>query len=325
MLGGTIFAVLLLTVGQQLSTNQASKNPQVHLLRIDEKSPGAERRLERLVARLSQVPRLHYAVSTVEANIHDLNDLRATLQSVPDRSQDIVLAGSGVMAVAAAEHFRNASILFASQHDPWEIGLMSVDSRANPSMTGFTFDFNVVPQLLSILERSNLSVRRVAIVADQYMAGPWTKRAVEMHRQYPAYDFRVLRVDNDLELERCFAQPEADDVDAWILLATATNLRRFKSIVAELERRKKIGVYPTRSDVIAGGLMAYETRDADPYGIWTRQIVLLSQGVPASEIPVEHTSGFELAINLAAADRIGVHFPPSIIKSASAVVFEPNP
>lgn len=69
--------------------------------------------------------------------------------------------------------------------------------------------------------------------------------------------------------------------------------------------------------------MSYETRDPDPYGIWARQIVLLSHDIPAAQIPVEHTSSFELTINLDAARRIGVSFPSKVIKSASLVVFDP--
>jgi putative ABC transport system substrate-binding protein len=295
----------------------------VHLVRIDEAGPAGEQRRRRLIDRLDRVPHLDYDISTVEANVGSLEELEKALAHVPDRKGDIVLAGSALMALAATRHFHEASILFASQHDPWEAGLIA--STSTQPITGFTFDANTVPQLVSILERSNVAVRRIAIVADRFLAQPWTRRADAMQRELPAYRFSVLRVDSVADLERCFASPEADEVDAWVFLGTPIALEQFERIKIELERRKRVGVYPRRVDVMAGGLMSYETREPDPYGIWARQIVLLSHGVPATQIPVEHTSRFELAINLDAAKRIGLAFPPKLIKSASLVVFEPVP
>lgn len=318
---GTVVLLLGLSACAKTAPDPAAKSP-VHLIRIDEATPMGEQRRRRLVERLDRKPHLRYEMSTVEADIDSLDDVRAALASVPDRKGDIVLAGSGLMALAASEHFRNASILFASQHDPWEFGLLSANSQAARSITGFTFDANTVPQILSILQRSNAHVRNVAIIADQLLAGAWTKRAAEMQRRLPLYRFRVWQVDSDDDLERCFAAPEADEIDAWIFLGMPTAFRRFDRIKYEIEKRRKIGVYPRRSDVLAGGLMSYETREPDPYGIWARQIMLLRENVPSSQIPVEHTSSFELAVNLDAAKRIGLQFPPKLVKSAALVVFD---
>jgi putative ABC transport system substrate-binding protein len=296
----------------------------IHLVRIDEAGPAGEQRRRRLVERLDRA-HLDYEIATVEADIGSLDDLGKALAKVPDRKGDIVLAGSALMALAATRHFHEASILFASQHDPWEGGLLSSTSPPTQPITGFTFDANTVPQILSLLERSNVTVRHVAIVADRFLAEPWTRRANAMQRQFPSYRFSVLRVDSETDLERCFREPEAAEIDAWIFLGTPIASKQFERIKTDLETRKKIAVYPRRTDVLAGGLMSYETREPDPYGIWARQIVLLSHGVPVSQVPVEHTSNFELAINLDAARRIGLSFPPKLIKSASLVVFEPLP
>ena len=294
----------------------------VHLVRIDEAGPAGEQRRRRLVERLDRA-HLNYDISTIEADIGSLDDLDKALAKVPDRKEDIVLAGSALMAFAATRHFHEASILFASQHDPWEGGLISPTRAPAQPITGFTFDANTVPQVVSILERTNVAVHHVAIVADRFLAEPWTRRAAAMQQQLPHYRFSVFRVDDELDLERCFAGSQADDIDAWIFLGTPIASKRFERIKSEMEKRKKVAVYPRRSDILAGGLMSYETREPDPYGIWARQIVLLSHGVPVTQVPVEHTSSFELAINLEAASRIGLRFPPKLIKSASLVVFDP--
>ncbi len=322
---GTVLIFGLVSLPGPISDPEVLNGPLVQLVRIDDNSPNAELRRQRLVARLDRTPHLNYAMSTVSANILALEDIREALRSVPDRQDVVVLAGSGLMAQAAAEHFINASILFASQHDPWEVGLMPSTLQAAKSITGFTYDSNVVPQVLSILERSGFPIRRVAIVADQFLAGPWSTRVEDMRKKYGAYQFEVFQVDSDVDLEKCFAGAEADDVDAWIFLSTATYFRRFDRIKTELERRRKVAIYPTRNDVVAGGLMSYETSIPDPYGIWARQIALLSHGIPATEIPVERPSNFDLTINLDAARRIGRRFPPKVVKTASLVVFEPVP
>jgi putative ABC transport system substrate-binding protein len=320
-------ASLLVLAGSTKTSPSPPESPRhaVHLIRIDEATPAGERRRQRLVERLDRVPRLDYVMSTVAADITSTDSVDAALVCVPDRKEDIVLAGSGLMALAARRHFHHASILFASQHDPWEIGIMQKSPVMPQPITGFTFDANPVPQVLSILARSGAHVRRVGIVVDDILGPAWLQRVEALRHALPEYRFDVFRIVDDDELARCFAAPETNDVDAWILYGTPTVFRRIDWIRAELERRGKIVVYPRRTDVEAGGLMSYETREPDPYGIWARQIVLLSEGVPASEIPVEHTSSFELAINLDAAARIGLRFPPKLVKSASLVVYERRP
>lgn len=322
-------AIALSSIALLLCTSSCFRGTNVALpleiIQIDERSPAAETRFRRLTLRLDQVFRRPYSITRIEADITSPESIRSALAQARDTKEMIVLAGSGVMANAAISRFSEATVLFASQHDPAEFGLLSVPRRATERRTGFTYDVNIVPQVLSILARSKIPVRKIAVIADRYLAAPWRDRLAATQLKFPELQFRVYEVNNDLDLQNCFTNADSTNVDVWFMLEGVAFAGQFESIKTELEKRRKIGVYPGREQVDSGGLMAYEPRVSDPFGIWARQISLIADGVLPSEIPVETPSEFTLSINLDAARRIGLTFTTAVIKTSSRVVFADRP
>jgi hypothetical protein len=324
-LGGPFVAGLRRSVGATLfvvctSVLAGPEASPVRLLQVDEQGPSAAVRHQRLVAKLDATLRRPYVLQVLATDIFSLEAIRQSLAQVEDRPDLIVLAGSGLMALAADERFKKAIVVFASQHDLSDVNLAGAIDFDHRARTGFTYDANVLPQILSILNRMKVRTRRVAIIADQYLEQAWLRRTEQMRKEFGGVAFSVFRVDSEEDLERCFRPSDNTWADVWIVLPTVMTLKRFEFIRDRLQAAHRVGIFATQAQVVAGAFMAYEPTFSDPYGIWARQIALLSSGVPARLIPVERPSEYRFAVNLEAARRIGVKIPPKVVKTATLVV-----
>jgi putative ABC transport system substrate-binding protein len=73
-------------------------------------------------------------------------------------------------------------------------------------------------------------------------------------------------------------------------------------------------------DVMAGGLVSYANDPTEAYQRTARLVARVLSGAKPSELPVEQSSKFELAINLKTARAVGLKIPPSILLRANRVV-----
>ena len=91
--------------------------------------------------------------------------------------------------------------------------------------------------------------------------------------------------------------------------------------IVELAAQSRLpAVYPWRSFVQAGGLLAY---DVNRPAIWRRLAIYVDKmfhGAKATDLPVEQPTKFELVINLKTAKAIGLTIPPSLLRRADHVI-----
>lgn len=74
------------------------------------------------------------------------------------------------------------------------------------------------------------------------------------------------------------------------------------------------------SAALSGGLMAYGIDDVEVYGRMPHFIDRILRGAKPSELPIEQPVAIRLIVNLAAARRIGLSFPASILIAAHRLV-----
>jgi putative tryptophan/tyrosine transport system substrate-binding protein len=91
-------------------------------------------------------------------------------------------------------------------------------------------------------------------------------------------------------------------------------------VVALATRHRLPAVYTFRDFVDAGGLMSYGVSLPDLYRRAADYVDRILAGAKPDELPIAQPTGFELAINLAAAAAIGVTVPPGLLARADAVI-----
>jgi putative tryptophan/tyrosine transport system substrate-binding protein len=91
--------------------------------------------------------------------------------------------------------------------------------------------------------------------------------------------------------------------------------------IVELARQHRLpALYPYRSVVDSGGLMAYDSFTADLQARTATYVDRILKGENPSQIPVEQPTKVELVINLKTARALGLTIPPSLLARADQII-----
>ena len=122
------------------------------------------------------------------------------------------------------------------------------------------------------------------------------------------------------DLPGAFATMKRERVQG--VLVVPTPLTRSEGAgLAELSLRHRLpGMYGTRQNVEAGGLMSYAPDLVDLTRRAATYIDKILKGVKPADLPVERASRYELVINLKTAKALGLTIPPSVLARADSVI-----
>jgi putative ABC transport system substrate-binding protein len=129
---------------------------------------------------------------------------------------------------------------------------------------------------------------------------------------------RDVRTANDFE--GAFAAGARDRVDGVITTAESIFFAERKRVVELAAQHKLPGLYPFKSMVDAGGLMAYDSFTSSFQARTSIYVDKILKGANPTDLPVEQPTQFELVINLKTAKVLGLTVPPSILARADEVI-----
>jgi putative tryptophan/tyrosine transport system substrate-binding protein len=93
-----------------------------------------------------------------------------------------------------------------------------------------------------------------------------------------------------------------------------------REIIAFLAQNKLPGMFQSRENVVAGGLISYGASLPDLFRRAAGYVHRILQGTKPSDLPVEQPTKFELVINLKTAETLGLTIPQSILLQADEVI-----
>jgi putative tryptophan/tyrosine transport system substrate-binding protein len=91
-------------------------------------------------------------------------------------------------------------------------------------------------------------------------------------------------------------------------------------IIEFLAKNRIAGMFQTKENVAAGGLMAYGASVPDLLRRAAGYVHRILQGAKPADLPVELPTKFELAINLKTARALGLDLPPLLVARADEVI-----
>jgi putative ABC transport system substrate-binding protein len=133
---------------------------------------------------------------------------------------------------------------------------------------------------------------------------------------------QVLRVPmrTPEDLEGAFAMMTRERVNGFLAVGSPL-ITAQRARLAELALKHRLaGIFGTKENVEAGGLMSYapdlldQTRRAATY------IDKILKGAKPADLPVEQASKYELVINLKTAKTLGITIPPAVLLRADQVL-----
>ena len=269
---------------------------------------------------LGYVERKNITIAVRSADMADR--LREAAADLVRMNVDVIFATSSTEVEAARWATKTIPIVFATHADPVGVGHVTSLARPGGNITGLSLVFTeIVTKEVEILKHAVPHMTRLGVLLT--LTAPSHRpaaRAVEASAQKLGVQVLTLPVQTPDDLGAAFATMARVRVDAF--LAAASPLTRAqRGRLAELALSYRLpGMFGTRENVEAGGLMSYS---ADLVDMTRRAAIFIDRilkGARPADLPVEQASKYELVINLKTAKALGLAIPPSLLLRADQVI-----
>jgi putative tryptophan/tyrosine transport system substrate-binding protein len=251
-----------------------------------------------------------------------LESLAALAAELVQLEVDIMVAIGHAAVRASQQATRTIPIVMLIGGDPVSAGLVASLARPGGNLTGVTaLSPKLSAQRLAFLKEAVPQVTRMAVLFnpdDEIKALDWHQTAAAAR----AWSVRLLPVEvrSPTGFEEAFAAMQREQVGALIVLTDAvTFVHRARLVTLAAEHRLPT-MYESRAFVEAGGLMAYGPRRPDMYRRLAAYVDQILKGAKPDTLPVEQPTTFELVINRATAESLGLTLPTSLLARADELL-----
>jgi putative tryptophan/tyrosine transport system substrate-binding protein len=252
----------------------------------------------------------------------DHDRIRAFAAEFASLAPDVLLGSGAPVTAALQQATRTIPIVFVQISDPVGAGLVSSLGRPGGNVTGFTnFEYAIVGKWLETLREIAPRLARVLLLQNPGNFGwPGYLRAMETAAPAFSLPFTPAPVRDAGEIERAVAAfAQHPDGGMIVLPDTTTSVHR-KLIVGLAERHRLPAVYPFRFFVTEGGLICYGIDVLDVFRQASSYVDRILRGEEAGTLPIQAASKFELVVNRATANALGLTLQPSLLARADEVV-----
>lgn len=232
---------------------------------------------------------------------------------------DLVLAIATPSAQAAATAISDKPILFTAVTEPVVAKLVSSWDKPGGNITG-TSDLNPVEKQIGLIKDAIPDAKKVAVI---YSSGEVNSDVqVEMAKEAAeklGMEIVEKTVTNSSEVGQ--AASAVGDVDA-IYIPTDNKVTDGLSAVIQFAEQNKIPVFGAEEGQVDKGAVATYGINYKDLGVQTGKMALriLVDGEKPADMKVETLDKITLIINPAAAERMGLTLPESIVSEAEKVV-----
>jgi putative ABC transport system substrate-binding protein len=238
------------------------------------------------------------------------------------RRVGVIFANSPAAVRAAKAASATIPIVFLMGEDPVKEGLVPSLNRPGANVTGVSdFANQLAGKRLSLLRDT---VPKATVYA--FLVRPSNPNAESDAMDAMAaarglgLDLRVLRADNEREIDAAFATMAQLVVGALFVNIDPFFVDRHEQLVALAAHHAVPAIYAQRDFPVAGGLMSYgvdrfeSSRQAGAY------VGRVLKGEKPADLPVQQSTKLELIINLKAAKALGLEISPGVLAIADEVI-----
>jgi len=238
------------------------------------------------------------------------------------RKVEIILAINTPAAKAAKEATTTVPIIIMRVADPMKSGLISSLSHPGGNVTGLYF----MPDILGAkgIELLRETLPKVSSVGALYTGdnpgGLIVVEETERRCAQLGLTFLRLPVRNGEEDTKAIETASQAQVDAIFVMddGAVTKRRRHILDLAAVRGLPVVSIYKDFAE--AGALFAYGPSLSAVYRRGGYFVDRLIKGEPASKLPVEQPTKFDLFINLKTAKALGIKIPSTVLLRADEVI-----
>lgn len=230
---------------------------------------------------------------------------------------DLVLAISTQTAQAVAQAIQDTPVLFTAVTDPVDAKLVDSNEAPGGNVTGTT-DMNPVAEQIALVKKLRPDAKSVGIIWSSAESN--SEIQVALARDAAAAEgLEVIgkAVSNGNEVGQAVDSLKAD---AIYVPTDNTVVSSLEKVIAAAEKAQIPLIVGEGDSVKRGGIITYGI-DYSKLGYQTGQMAvkILTEGADPATMPVESQSDLQVYINKAAAERMGVTIPESLLEGAEIV------
>lgn len=238
------------------------------------------------------------------------------------QAPDIIVAHGTSTVRPMLQETQTIPIVFPVAADPVGAGLVNSLARPGGNVTGFMVnDYSISGKWLELLQEVSPNLNRVAVLRDPTQGSGTSEFAViQAMAQSLRVEVNAVNVRDPAEIERAVAAFSNVSEGGLIVTSGGSAIIHRDLIIRLASQRKLPTVYFEHLFVSAGGLMSYGASEVDQYRQAASYVDRILKGEKPADLPVQTPIKYELAINLKAANAIGLAVPPTLIARADEVI-----
>jgi putative ABC transport system substrate-binding protein len=237
-------------------------------------------------------------------------------------SPDVILGAAGSTVPALLRATRTVLIVFAQTPDAVGAGFVESLARPGGNATGFTnFEYGLSGKYLELLKEIVPNVKRAAILRDTTdPAGTGQWGAIQSVAPLLGLELTAIGVRDVGEIDRALTAFAHAPNGGLVVTGSAPAAVHRDLIIALAAKHRLPAVYPYRFFVAAGGLISYGPDTIDQFRRAAGYVDRLLKGESPADLPVQHPTKYDLAINLKTARALGIDIPPTLLARADEVI-----
>jgi putative ABC transport system substrate-binding protein len=248
--------------------------------------------------------------------------LAAVVGELVRRPVDLIAAYGTPPTEAAKAATTTIPIVMIGVGDPVRVGLVASLARPGGNITGNTvLSPDLGAKRLQLLREAIPTVGRVAYLVNPHNSGTLDVLA-ELKLAAAAAGMALIGVEfgSSSDFDAALAVMLRERVEVLLVSNEPFHQLHIGRIIDFLAKNRIAGMFQSKENVTAGGLMAYGASVPDLFRRAAAYVHRILQGTKPSDLPVELPTKFDLAINLRAARALGVDLPPLLIARADEVI-----
>jgi putative ABC transport system substrate-binding protein len=248
--------------------------------------------------------------------------VRAAVEELQALPVSWIVCQGGAAPFAHRVNARRVPIIFAYSGDPVVAGMVDSFARPGGNATGLSFlSLELVGKRLEVLREIAPALRRVAILANPQHPG----EKAELNASLEAagrlgIQTTYLQWPPGESAEAVFERIRRERVQGIVVFPDNAMVMRASQIAEFAQREKLLAVSGWALFAHAGFIAAYGPNLKDAYRRLAAFADRMLKGTPASALPVELPSRFELVVNLKTARALGVTIPQSLVLRADETI-----
>jgi putative ABC transport system substrate-binding protein len=235
---------------------------------------------------------------------------------------DVILTWGTNAVLAAKQATATIPIVMGAISDPVGSGIVTNLAHPGGNITGCSSRaVELEAKRLQLLKELVPGLSRVAILVNptnHYM--PLALQSARKGSQMLHVSLAIYEVHDTTTLDAAFVALTKDRPDG-LMLPADTFLVSQRNRIAQFAIDNKLpSVYSFREYIEAGGLVAYTPNYHDLFRRAAKCVDKILRGTKPGEIPIEHSTRFQLLINLKTARAIGLTVPPRLLARADELI-----